>query len=226
MFVDQIRERATIIIWLSCIAAIGFILYAWNFLPLFKNIESSNMAYIRANHVLVSNLVEGEITKIHVIDYEKVEEGQPLFEIMDVNTKAKHIINAPTSGQVGLIRLYEGQYLNVGTTMLVIIKPEFWVIASFKETQINNIHIGQKAKIKIDAIKGRVFDAIVSEIAPATGIEFSVIKPEDSIGNFVKLTQKIAVRLDFDKLSEADVSKLKAGMSANVEIDTRSYGFR
>ena len=128
-------------------------------------------------------------------------------------------VTAPISGQLGQVGVRNGQYVSTGTQLMYIIPAETWVIANFKETQMQHIHIGQPATFTVDALGGKRFTGHVNSISPATGSEFSVIKTDNATGNFTKVVQRIAVRIDIDP-NQPDTNQLRPGMSVITKIDT------
>ncbi|WP_454829152.1 HlyD family secretion protein [Pseudoxanthomonas wuyuanensis] len=130
-------------------------------------------------------------------------------------------VRAPVDGIVGLHDLQVGEYLNVGqTAMPLVATSPIWVEANFKETELTRMHVGQKAVIEVDTYPGVKWKAHVASIAPASGAEFSVLPPQNATGNWVKIVQRIPVRLEIDG-ANADAPHLRAGMSANVHVDLR-----
>lgn len=128
------------------------------------------------------------------------------------------VITAPYSGYVGRRSLEEGQLIQAGQTITNLIRNDGkWVIANYKEKQIENIYIGQQVKIKVDAISNKVFQGKVTAISEATGSKYSLVPTDNSAGNFVKIQQRIPVRIDFIDISEQDMSKLRAGMMVETE---------
>ena len=105
-----------------------------------------------------------------------------------------HIV-APTDGELGEVKARAGQFVATGTQLVSLVTPARWVIANFKERQTRDIRLRQPATIRIDALGGLRFDGFVERIAPATGSEFAVIKPDNATGNFVKVPQRIGVRI-------------------------------
>ena len=92
-----------------------------------------------------------------------------------------------------------------------------WVIANFKETQIENLHVGQEVAVTVDALDGREFKGRVTAISGATGSKYSLVPTDNSAGNFVKIRQRVPVRIDFDNLSAKDNARLAAGMMVVVK---------
>ncbi len=99
----------------------------------------------------------------------------------------------------------------------IVIQDKKWVAANFKETQLEEIKTGQHVNIKVDALDGKSFDGIVSNLSPATGAKFSMVAPDNSTGNFVKIIQRVPVRIEFTDAPEK-LSEVKPGMNVTVEI--------
>jgi len=128
------------------------------------------------------------------------------------------VITAPYSGFVGRRSLEEGQLIQAGQTITNLVRNDGkWIIANYKEKQIGNIYIGQEVRIKVDAIIDKVFTGKVTAISEATGSKYSMLPTDNSAGNFVKIQQRIPVRIDFINISDEDMSKLRAGMMVETE---------
>ncbi len=128
-------------------------------------------------------------------------------------------IRAATDGQVGRVELHPGERLEAGEPALrVVMSARPYVEANLKETQLGQLVPGQPAEVRIDAYPGRVWRARVASISPATGAEFSLLPPENASGNWVKIVQRVPVRLELDE--DPAAARLRAGMSATVRIDT------
>ncbi|MDV4243208.1 HlyD family secretion protein [Acinetobacter baumannii] len=136
-------------------------------------------------------------------------------------TKDYSVIVAPMDGQLGEVNPRVGQYVAAGSQLLYLIPQQTWVIANFKETQIANMRIGQKAWFTVDAMKHKKFTGHVEQISPAAGSEFSVLKPDNATGNFTKVVQRIAVRITIDPNREG-MEHLRPGMSVITSVDTSS----
>lgn len=130
------------------------------------------------------------------------------------------VIYAPASGKLGEVNVKQGQLVSAGTQLMSVVPPERWVVANIKETDMENVKIGQTASVAIDALGGKTFTGKVAEISPATASEFSLIKADSGTGNFVKIAQRIAVKIVFDK-GQQDLERLAPGMSAEVNIATK-----
>ena len=129
-------------------------------------------------------------------------------------------IYAPFDGVVANLYIKEGDFATKGTPLLSIVDTDdVWLEANFKETDITNIKPGQRATVTIDSFPGKKLKATVVGITPATGSEFSILPAQNSSGNWVKVTQRVAVRLKFDKKPNLPLS---SGISAVVTVDTKS----
>ena len=130
-------------------------------------------------------------------------------------------IKAPQNGRLSEIGVKPGQLVNAGTQLMYLVPSHVWVVANFKETQTANIRVGQNAKVRVDALGGAELTGKVERIAPAAGSEFSVIRPDNATGNFVKVAQRIAVRIQINPNQEL-AKRLSPGMSVEASVDTGS----
>jgi membrane fusion protein (multidrug efflux system) len=128
-------------------------------------------------------------------------------------------VRAPMDGTIGKQNLQPGDFLAVGQAAMPLIATQsMWVNANFKETELTNVVIDQPAMVEVDTYPGKKWKAHVSSISPASGAEFSILPPQNATGNWVKIVQRIPVRVSIDDQSSGPI--LRAGMSAVVEIDT------
>jgi len=128
-------------------------------------------------------------------------------------------VRAPMDGTVGKTTLQPGDFLAVGQAAMPLVADNLWIDANFKETDLTHVVVGQPATVEVDTYPGRTWHARVASISPASGAEFSVLPAQNATGNWVKIVQRIPVRLVFEDAG-ADDAILRAGMSAVVEIDT------
>ncbi|MBU6421993.1 MAG: HlyD family secretion protein [Gammaproteobacteria bacterium] len=128
-------------------------------------------------------------------------------------------IKAAAAGVVTEVNVKPGDVVTSGRPVFALVMSgDRWVDANFKETQLTHVHVGQKAEITVDAYPHRSWEGTVVSIAPGTGSVFSVLPPQNATGNWVKVVQRIPVRILID--TSADGPDLRAGMSAEVTIDT------
>jgi len=131
------------------------------------------------------------------------------------------IVRAPADGVLGKQNLQVGDYLTIGQPAMPIVTEAIWVDANFKETDMTWVRPGQQATIKVDTYPGREWTAEVASISPASSAMFSVLPAQNATGNWVKVVQRIPVRLSIE-MPQASDAVLRAGMSAEVVIDTGS----
>lgn len=128
-------------------------------------------------------------------------------------------IVAPQSGIVSNIQLQIGEFVEAGTPVFsIVVREPVWVESNLKETDLTHVRVGQSARVFIDAYPDHAWKAKVTGIGAATGAEFSVLPPQNASGNWVKVVQRLPVRLTLER--RPDDPPLRAGMSAEVEIDT------
>lgn len=129
------------------------------------------------------------------------------------------VIKAPTAGIVTTKSVQVGENLSAGQNLMTLVSLDnLWVTANFKETQIDKIRPGQPVEISVDALGGKTFDGKVTEIGGATGSMLSLFPPENATGNYVKVVQRIPVRIDFTKPSENKNHLLRPGMSVEPKV--------
>lgn len=138
------------------------------------------------------------------------------LELAQIDLNNTRII-APQPGQLGQISVRQGAYVSAGTRLTSLVPEQVWVVANFKETQLARIRAGLPATFTVDALNGEQFHGEVEFISPAAGSEFSAISPDNATGNFVKIAQRIPVRI---KVTSQNAQHLRPGMSVEVSIDT------
>jgi membrane fusion protein, multidrug efflux system len=114
-----------------------------------------------------------------------------------------------------------GNYVQPGQTLFSLVPPEVWVVANFKETQLKKMKVGQSVSVRVDAIPGRDFKAHVESLQVGTGSRFTLLPPENATGNFVKVVQRVPVKIVFDE-SPANLERLWAGESVEPKVDVRA----
>ncbi len=128
-------------------------------------------------------------------------------------------IKAPADGYIGRKNVEVGNRITSGQTLMVVVEPDLWVVANFKETQLAKMRKGQPATISIDALPGHVFTGKVDSFSPATGNEFALLPADNSTGNFTKIVQRVPVKIVFDADSVRGYEDLiRAGESAIVKV--------
>ncbi|MBS7234041.1 HlyD family secretion protein [Flavobacterium psychroterrae] len=125
------------------------------------------------------------------------------------------IITAPYDGWVGKRTLQPGQLVKEGQSLLSIVSKEKWITANFKETQLQYLTVGQEVRIQADALNDKEFTGIIKSLSPASGARFSLLPPDNATGNFVKIEQRIPVRIQL-KETDKHADFLRAGMNITV----------
>ncbi|CAN5807924.1 HlyD family secretion protein [soil metagenome] len=129
------------------------------------------------------------------------------------------VITAPESGLVSKVPIQAGQLLQPGQTLFsIVLNNDKWVVANFKETQYNKMSVGQKVVVHADAFPNHDFDAILSSFSPATGARFALLPPDNASGNFVKVVQRLPVKIDFTNKNDSLIKKLRPGMNVYVDV--------
>lgn len=133
------------------------------------------------------------------------------------------VITAPADGYLGRRTIEQGQLVSPGQTITTLIPDsKKWVVANFKETQMARIRPGQKVEITVDAMPGKRFAGTVTAISQATGSKYSMVSTDNSAGNFVKIQQRVPVRIDFNgSLDDTANSRMAAGMMCEIKVDVK-----
>lgn len=132
---------------------------------------------------------------------------------------ANTVIYAPKAGQLSEASVRQGQYVSAGSQLLFLVPESLWVVANYKETQIRDIRPGQIATFSVDALGDERLTGHVEGFAPATGSEFSVLRPDNASGNFTKVVQRIPIRITIDP-GQPLANRLRPGMSVVTRVET------
>lgn len=139
-------------------------------------------------------------------------------ELAKLNLNHTKILS-PKTGYIGLVGARVGQYVLPGAQLVSVISDDIWIIANYKETQLSQMRVGQPVIFSVDALDNKKLTGRVVRFAPATGSEFSLLKTDTTIGNFIKIAQRISVRIALDPGQEG-AEKLIPGMSVVTYVDT------
>ncbi|MBX8571462.1 HlyD family secretion protein [Pseudomonas cichorii] len=151
-----------------------------------------------------------------------VESAQAAIELARIDLDNTRIL-APRDGQLGQIGVRLGAYVNSGAQLMALVPNRLWIIANMKETQMANVRLGQSVSFTVDALNNTRLTGRVQRISPASGSEFSLLPADNATGNFVKISQRIPVRIIVDP-DQPEAERLRPGMSVVVSIDTQSEG--
>ncbi|CAN5301897.1 HlyD family secretion protein [soil metagenome] len=147
-----------------------------------------------------------------------VEAARAQVQLAQINLDNTRIV-APASGRLGEVAVRLGQSVAAGTQLTSLVPDLIWVKANMKETQLRNIRVGQPAELSVDSLGGQTLTGRVERISPATGSEFSVIRPDNATGNYTKVAQRVPVRIAIDP-NQPLAARLAPGMSVVARIDT------
>ncbi|MEJ7933211.1 HlyD family secretion protein [Sphingobium sp. AN558] len=147
-----------------------------------------------------------------------VEAAEAALKLAQIDL-ANTIIRAPQDGRLGEVDVRLGQYVTAGTQLTFLVPPLVWVAANFKEAQTARMAPGQPVRLNVDALGRAEIKGWVERMAPAAGSEFSIIKSDNATGNFVKVPQRITVRIAVDA-KDPLYARLRPGMSVEARVDT------
>jgi len=192
--------------------------------------DQSNHAYKIAREQLASKEQDvasalaglGGDPDIHVSQHPMVQHAQAALDRAELNLSYT-VIHAPENGIVTKVeQLQAGDYVNASTSLFSLMSSDrIWVEANFKETELTHMRPGQTATVVVDTYPDLAFQARVQSLSPGTGLTFSLLPAENATGNWVKVVQRLPVRLSFDKLDPDHL--LAAGLSVTVEVDTEFH---
>lgn len=148
-----------------------------------------------------------------------IELAKAAIDLAELNLSYT-IITAPCDGYTSRKSIQEGQLVQPGQTLLSIVDSnDVWVIANYKETQTSKMAIGQRVNIEVDAIPGVTFKGIIESISQATGAQYSIIPQDNATGNFVKVEQRIPIKISFSEDNKPeDMARLRAGLNVECEV--------
>ena len=153
-------------------------------------------------------------------------ESHPLFLQAEADRAAAALnlafteVRAPATGTITRLRMEPGEWVEEGKPVFgVISDKDAWIEANLKETQLTHVRVGQAVRVELDAYPGREWNARIHSISAATGSEFAVLPPQNASGNWVKVVQRVPVRLEIQRTGAEP--PLRAGMTASVSIDTK-----
>jgi len=148
------------------------------------------------------------------------DRAQALLQQADLNLSYTTIA-APVDGTVGARSLRVGAYVNAGTQLMAVVPLNAaYIVANFKETQLTRVRDGQPVTVKVDSFPGVKITGHVDSLSPASGLEFSLLPPDNATGNFTKIVQRIPVKIVLDDARLANL--LRAGMSVEPTVDTKT----
>jgi membrane fusion protein (multidrug efflux system) len=167
-----------------------------------------------------TSLSTDETSKRVMVNDAEIKRTHALVDMAKLNLSYT-VVLAPYDGITGRRNIQEGQLVQAGQTLLSLVRNNTkWVVANYKETQVTKLHIGQKMKLKIDGLDNKEIFGKVTAISQATGSRYSAVPVDNSTGNFVKVQQRIPVKIEFDAAAGKNdvIEQLKAGMNVEVRV--------
>jgi membrane fusion protein, multidrug efflux system len=193
-----------------------------------KQVDDSRSAYDGANKQYTANaeqinlagtqvaIAEAQLQKIKAL----IETRQAILDQAKLKLSYCHII-APISGKIGRRTIEKGQFIQAGVPLFSVVNDEtYWIIANFKETQLEKMTEGQKVSIKLDGYPDVDLTGKVTSFSQATGSKFALLPADNATGNFVKVTQRVPVKIEITN-PEKYKNILRAGLSAKVEVSVK-----
>jgi membrane fusion protein (multidrug efflux system) len=149
-----------------------------------------------------------------------VQQAQALLDRAKLNLSYT-VVKAPSDGVVTRVeQLQVGTYINASAPVFALVSStDIWIEANFKENQLTHMRVGRTASVEVDSYPGKTFEGRVASVSPGTGSQFSVLPPENATGNWVKVVQRLPVRVELERIDPS--FPLNAGLSANVSVDTQ-----
>jgi membrane fusion protein (multidrug efflux system) len=169
-------------------------------------------------HLEQSTPVERQVAAAEAaakLAHARVQSAQAALDLAKLQLSYTKII-APVAGFTSRLAVHEGQMVQPGTVAVMIVPLQSYVIANFKETQLERIKAGDPAEISVDSLGGKTFHGKVDSVSPATGARFSMMPPDNATGNFVKVVQRVPVKIVWD--GNVDTQQLHAGLSVEVKV--------
>jgi len=145
---------------------------------------------------------------------------QRMVDVEDAKLNLSYtVVVAPADGVASKVNVQAGQFLQAGqATFSIVEENEIWVVANFKETQYGHLREGQKVLVSVDALPDHTFEARLASFSPATGSRFALLPPDNASGNFVKVVQRLPVKIEFVNKNDSLLKQLRAGMNAQVDV--------
>lgn len=150
----------------------------------------------------------------------EIKELKALRDQAKLNLSYTNIV-APQDGTVSSRKVEVGMYVNVGSPLFTIVPNDVWVVANFKENQLRHMHPGQSVEIKVDTYPNKKFKGKIDSIQRSSGAKASMFPPENAVGSFVKIVQRIPVKIVFDEPIDKDEYNIVPGMSVVPKVKVK-----
>ena len=191
-----------------------------------KQVEETEFQVASANQELTNAQTDLATAKNRIeVLKENLNRATAMIEMKKTRIKETELklsytkITAPTTGKIGKKNISIGQFVQAGTPLFSIVNDSsYWVVANFKESQLEYLQEGKQVKIRVDAFPELDVKGTIASLSEATGAKFSLLPPDNSSGNFIKVTQRVPVKISIDNQA-AFKNKLRAGMSVFITVD-------
>lgn len=184
----------------------------------FDALQEQTKALVKQRNT--TNLTTNEVGRRIDVNDAEIKRAKAAVDLAKLNLSYT-VVTAPYNGVTGRRNIQEGQLVQAGQNLLYFVRNnEKWVVANYRETQIEKLHIGQKVRLEIDGLNDKVMTGRIAAISAATGARYSAVPLDNSTGNFVKVQQRIPVKIELTKLDnkQSDIDQLKAGMNVEVRL--------
>ena len=187
-----------------------------------NRIDTANANHASASASLVAERKQVDILTARQHSAEAgLKHAQAARDQAQLQVSYTHIV-APIDGVVGERAVRVGNYVNPGSKLLSVVPlADAYVVGNFQETQLTHVSVGQSVEVRVDTYPDEVLKAHVQSIAPATGVTFAAVRPDNATGNFTKVVQRIPVKIVLDP-GQSLAARLRVGMSVDASIDTQS----
>ncbi|QLE57654.1 HlyD family secretion protein [Nostoc sp. TCL26-01] len=190
-----------------------------------ENVTNAQAKLAASQGGLQQATASGQDTTVKRSQYEAakaaINQAQAALKDAQLQLSYTNII-APSTGRVGKKTIEVGNRIQAGTPLMAIVDHDYWLVANFKETQLEKMQPGQLVEIKLDAFPHHTFTGRVDSISPASGAQFALLPPDNATGNFTKVVQRIPVKIIFDQKSIQEyATRITPGMSAEVSVEVK-----
>ncbi len=191
-----------------------------------KQVEATEFQVASANQEVVNAQTDLATAKNRIeVLKENLNRATAMIEMKKTRIKETELklsytkITAPVTGKIGKKNISIGQFVQAGTPLFSIVNDSsYWIVANFKESQLPDLQEGKQVKIRVDAFPDLDVKGTIVSLSEATGAKFSLLPPDNSSGNFIKVTQRVPVKISIDNQA-AFKNKLRAGMSVFITVD-------
>lgn len=166
-----------------------------------------------------------DLVSINAVSKQELEHAKNALDVAQARLDTARLqlsyttLVAPAQGRIGRKNVEVGNHIQPGQSLLVVVDPEVWVVANYKETQLPGMVVGKEVELNIDAIPEKTFKGKIDSFSPASGNQFALLPADNSTGNFTKIAQRVPVKIVFDPESIKDYrDRISPGMSVIAKV--------